>query len=258
MFVVRTMRLSALCFVAAIASTTLSSCNTYPGPAGTFEQTSSASETAAPSGAAEAAGEMAVADGSALPAGIEQKGGEYLISNDDAIEVSVYQVPDLSRTVQVDGKGNIKLPLIGNVRAAGRSVPDLEAEITKRLKDKYLQDPQVTVFLKDAVGQRVTVQGAVEKPGVYPSKGKMTLMQAIAVAGGYKDIADTSAIFIVRQTETGRMGARFDGDAIKTGEMEDPVLMGGDMIVVDQSGGLAAWKRLREASSFSFLAWFLI
>ena len=101
-----------------------------------------------------------------------QAQNEYRISPNDTIEVNVYQVPNLSRTVQVDGAGRISLPLIGAVLAAGRTVNELEGDVTRRYGARYLQSPQISVFLKESVGRQITVDGAVKKPGVYMLKGR--------------------------------------------------------------------------------------
>ena len=88
----------------------------------------------------------------------------YRIATGDILDVNVFRQPDLSRTVDVDGAGQILLPLIGAMRAAGKTVRELETEITRVLGARYLQSPQVSVAVKDAVGQRVTVEGAVKSP----------------------------------------------------------------------------------------------
>lgn len=171
----------------------------------------------------------------------------YRISSGDTIEVAVFQVPDLNRTVEVDGAGNINLPLIGATPAAGKMVRDLESDIARRLGARYLQSPQVAVTVKEAVGRRVTIDGAVRRPGVIQAQGETTLLRAIAVAGGFADIADHSGVMIFRPTEKGRTAARFDVNAIRAGQMPDPPVFGGDTIVVDESSGKLAWKQFREA-----------
>ena len=114
----------------------------------------------------------------------------YRIATGDILDVNVFRQPDLSRTVDVDGAGQILLPLIGAMPAAGKTVRELEAEITRLLGAKYLQSPQVSVALKDAVGQRVTVEGAVRGPGVRQARGQTTLLRVLAELGGFTDTAD--------------------------------------------------------------------
>jgi polysaccharide export outer membrane protein len=172
--------------------------------------------------------------------------GDYRLVPEDVLDVYVYQVSDFNRSVQIDGAGYIALPLIGSVPAAGRSVREVEAEIARRLKAKYLQDPQVAVVVKDAVGSRVTIEGAVKKPGVVSVRGDMTLLRALAQAEGFAETADQGGVLVFRNTAQGRTVARFDANAIRAGTAADPPLYGGDTIVVDESGTKTAWKQFRE------------
>lgn len=182
---------------------------------------------------------------------------DYRISKDDTLEIIVFQVADLSRTVQVDGSGQVLLPLLGQVPAAGKTVREFEADVTRRLGAKYLQNPQVWVSVKDAAGQRVIVDGAVKKPAVFQASGQTTLLWALTQAGGLTDTADTSGVMVFRVTEKGRMGARFDVSAIRSGQAADPPIYGGDTIIVDESGAKTAWKGLKDtlpvAGFFRFL-----
>lgn len=173
--------------------------------------------------------------------------GVYRVAPGDTIEVTVFQVPDLNRTLEIDGSGQINLPLLGAVPAAGKTVRELERDIAQRLGARYLQSPQVAVNLKEAVGARVTVDGAVKAPGVVQAKGEMTLLRAIAQTGGFAETADQSGVMIFRQTAQGRTAARFDVNAIRSGQAQDPPVYGGDTIVVDEHGGKLAWKQFREA-----------
>ena len=108
----------------------------------------------------------------------------YKIGPQDTIEIAVFKVPDLSRTVQVADSGTVNLPLIGDVVAAGKTAQQLERDLVKKYGGKYLQSPQVTVSVKEYNSQRVTIEGAVKKPGVYPIRGKASLLQFIATAEG--------------------------------------------------------------------------
>ena len=182
---------------------------------------------------------------------------EYRLSPDDVIDVAVYQVPDLNRSVQVDGAGRVVLPLVGMMQASGRTVREFEADLTKKLGDRFLQKPQVAVFLKESLGQRVIVEGEVKTPGLVQARGATTLMAVIASAGGFSETADFGAVFVLRQTEKGRMAGRFDAAQIRAGAAQDPQIYGGDTVIVDSSTGKMAWKGLRDAlpvaSFFKFL-----
>jgi len=174
------------------------------------------------------------------------KRAEYRLAADDIIEVSVYQVPDLNRSVQVDGSGRVLLPLVGMMQASGKTIRELEAELAKRLGERYLKSPQVAVFLKESSGQRIILEGEVKTPGLTQARGAITLMGAIAAVGGFSDTADLSSVFIIRQTEKGRTAARFDAAQIRAGTVADPQVYGGDTIVVDNSSGKMAWKYFRD------------
>lgn len=178
---------------------------------------------------------------------------DYRIGPLDMLEVSVFQVPDLSKTVQVNSGGQIALPLIGTVVAGGKTVSELESTIAAKLQASYLQSPQVSVFVKEATSQRVTVDGAVLKPGLVPLTGQTTLLQTIAISGGLDKGADPSGIVVFRNVQGKRMAAKFDLAAIRSGKAEDPIVYGGDVIVVDRSGIRTALSDLKQTIPvFSF------
>jgi polysaccharide export outer membrane protein len=179
-----------------------------------------------------------------LPA---NSGAVYRVQSGDVIEVVVYQLQDLNRVAEIDGAGNVNLALIGAVSASGRTVRQLEEEIAGRYRARYLQNPQVSVSVKDAVGLRVTVDGAVRRPGVVMARGDMTLLRVLAEAQGFSDVADQTNVVVMRNSPQGRAAARFDANAIRAGTLQDPPIYGGDTIVVDDSTAKTAWKHFREA-----------
>ena len=172
---------------------------------------------------------------------------DYRIGPMDILDIAVFQVPDLTKEVQVSQSGQITLPLIGTIAAGGKTALELQTDIATQLGAKYLQSPQVTVSVKDSLSQQVTVEGAVAKPGVFPSTGTTTLLQAIALSGGLTDSANDRAIVILRQVNGQRQAAKFDYSAILAAQAEDPVLSGGDVIVVDQSGLKTAWHSVLQS-----------
>jgi polysaccharide export outer membrane protein len=172
---------------------------------------------------------------------------DYRLAPLDTLDISVFQVPDLSQTVQISSTGEITLPLIGPVQAAGRTVAELQQDIAAKLGAKYLQSPQVTVFVKDYTSQRYTVDGSVTKPGIYPMSGQTTLIQAIAMAGGLDRVADPSGIVVFRQNGPKKTAAVFNMTQIRAGKADDPQILAGDVIVVDQSGLKAALRGVRES-----------
>lgn len=159
----------------------------------------------------------------------------YRIGPLDMLDVSVFKVPDLSKSVQVGDDGNISYPLIGDVPAAGRTTHELERDLAKRLGDKYLRSPQVTVLVREYNSQRITVEGSVKNSGVYPMKGRTSLVQGIAMAGGIDTTIGSGDVVIFRTIDGKRSVARFDLDEIKKGNAEDPDLQPGDVVVADTS-----------------------
>jgi polysaccharide biosynthesis/export protein len=182
---------------------------------------------------------------------------DYRIMSGDVLQITVFQVQDFNREAQVDAAGNIVLPLIGGVPAAGKTVREVESEVARRLRAKYLQNPQVLVTIKDAVGLRVSVQGAVKSPGVIQIRGDTTLTTVLAQAQGFTDTADKSSVLVVRNTDQGRVAAKVDAGAILAGSSPDPPIHGGDMIVVDdslvRSAGKDVLTLLSGASALRFL-----
>jgi len=166
----------------------------------------------------------------------------YKIGPQDVLEISVYRVPDLSRSVQVADTGSINLPLVGEVQAAGKTAREIEQDLAAQLGAKYLQSPQVTVFVKEYNSRRVTVEGAVKKPGVYPIRGATTLLQYISIAEGVTEASDTSSILVFRSMDGARSAARFDLDEIRAGRAQDPQIHDGDVIVVNTSAAKAAFQ----------------
>ena len=123
-------------------------------------------------------------------------------------------------------------------RAVNRGfVIDPQGEIAARYGSRFLQQPQVSVFIKEFASQRVTVEGAVKKSGIFPMASRLSLLQAIALAEGLDDTASLRNVLVFRTAGGQRMVARFDLDAIREGRAEDPILSGDDVVVVDDSAG---------------------
>lgn len=161
---------------------------------------------------------------------------EYRIGVGDKLSVRVFQVEDLSfDELVVDTSGNIQLPLIGAVRGAGQTAGEMSATIAARLAAQYLRDPQVTVTVKEAASQKITVDGAVTKPGVYEMRGSTSLLQAVAMAEGPTRVADLTKVAVFRSIDGRRSVALFDLSAIRQGRASDPEVLGDDVIVVDTS-----------------------
>lgn len=205
-------------------------------------------------GCASGGGQRANAQVGPLPApdtttasGAYQGASDYRIGAQDLLDISVFGVEELTRTVRVNSNGQISMPLIGSVMAGGKTLPELEAELAAKFREGYLQNPQVTVFIKEFTSQRITLEGAVKKPGIYPITGRTSLLQAIAMAEGVDPLADLGGVVVMRQVDGKRMAAVYDLRQVRRGEMEDPQLYGDDIIVVEQSGSKTAFRRLIES-----------
>jgi len=178
---------------------------------------------------------------------------EYRIGPLDLLTVSVFGVAELTQDVRVDSLGNITLPLIGSVRAGGRSANELQKDIATKLTAGYLQSPQVSVFIKEYTSQRVTVEGEVKKPGIVPLTGATSLLQVIASSEGLSDLANHRGVVVFRVIKGQKMAAVFDIDAIRRGAVADPQVYGDDIIVVATSGSKSALMKIIGASPMFYI-----
>ena len=162
--------------------------------------------------------------------------GAYLIGPRDLLHIKVFGVEELSAKARVNRSGFITLPLLGAIKVAGQNITEVEHSIAEHLSRDYLQDPHVAVFIEEYASQKVTVEGYVKSPGVFPMEGRTTLLQAIAMAGGVTDIADTAKILVFRNPYgQNRAVLDFNLDEIHDGKLNDPLLRGTDIVVVDSS-----------------------
>lgn len=175
-----------------------------------------------------------------LPATSTAVHSGYLIGPTDILEISVFKVPELSKSVQVADTGTINLPLLGDVQASGKTASEIEKDLTRQLGAKYLKSPQVTVYVKEHNSQRVTIEGAVKKPGVYMIKGTLSLLQLIATAEGVDRDLYSKDVTVFRTVGGNRTSEVFDIDAIREGKAFDPPLQQGDLVVVETSATKSA------------------
>lgn len=168
----------------------------------------------------------------------------YRIAPLDTITVKVFKMADLSGDYQVDLTGRISMPLIGEIPAVELTTAELDQRLTAKLGEKYLENPDVSVGVKESTRRTVTVDGSVKNAGSYQVYGPQTLMQAIAQAGGVADDANTRRIAIFRQIAGKRQAAAFDLASIRRGETPDPAVYPGDIVIVDGSRIKAAQKQI--------------
>jgi polysaccharide export outer membrane protein len=173
---------------------------------------------------------------------------DYRIGPLDKLNVTVFEVKDLTiEKIQVDAGGQILLPLIGAVSAQGKTTTELSAEIARRLGERYLRSPQVSVVVAEAVSQKVSVEGAVNKAGVFELKGRTGLLEAVARAEGTSRTANRRRVTIIRNEEGQPRAATFDLAAIQRGLAPNPELLGNDVVVVDDSRIKTFWRGFVEA-----------
>jgi polysaccharide export outer membrane protein len=185
------------------------------------------------------------------PARVDNSDQPYRIGREDVLDVAVWRDADLSRTLPVRPDGFISLPMVGEVKAEGRTPNELAEEIRKALKP-YVQEPRVTVIVREVNSSRVFITGEVAHPGAYPLRGRVSILQAIALAGGFTDFADRDAIVVLRRAQgagakgsvaegSGSGGSGSEGDYISVSyselvdepeKYEPLILRPGDTIIV--------------------------
>ncbi len=158
----------------------------------------------------------------------------YVIGANDVLAINVWKEPDISRSVPVRSDGKISLPLAGELQASGQTPRQLEQEITQRLQS-YISEPEVTVIVTDSKSQRVNILGMVARPGAYLLTSTTTVLDAIAMAGGFKDFAKQKSIYILRPAADGtqtRLPFNYK-EVIKGKNTEQNIrLQAGDAVVV--------------------------
>jgi len=173
----------------------------------------------------------------------------YRIGPYDELKIDVFGVPELSTEAQVNLQGLIPLPLLGPVKVNGLTPEEAQAEITRLLASRYLRDPRVIVYVKNSASLNVTITGAVNSQGVHPIKGRTTLTDILAQAGGVNKLGKKGQVVLYRGEDptnhTHRLAATpdvqmkayvIDYQAILDGKMRDPLVVGDDRIYVPESG----------------------
>ena len=212
-----------------------------PAPSSSTRPAASADGVFRPAGADQGDQQRSAAQNPQQPSPVYTIGKEYRVGPNDLLDIEILNLDNGKRTVRVNAAGYITLPLVGSVTVAGLTQQQAEAHIAKLYGDKYLQDPQVSVFIREFTTERITVDGAVAKPGIYPLVGQMTLLRVLALAGGFGTIAKRSQVMLFRQGENGeRQVATFDAERIQAGQDPDPPIRGDDLIVVQRDATRAA------------------
>ncbi|RDC59703.1 hypothetical protein HME9302_00895 [Alteripontixanthobacter maritimus] len=180
----------------------------------------------------------------------------YPIGANDTLAITVMGEPELSiNSVRVSQDGTFQYPLVGSVMAAGRTTEAIGNSIRDRLAARYLRDPVVTVNLLEQGSHLVTVEGAVESPGIFRFQPETTLMGAVALAKGPERSAALDQVVLFREVDGQQMAARFDLQQVRTGAMIDPVLFPGDRVMVGTNRRSVLWQDLiRTLPAFGIFA----
>ncbi|MFA7587233.1 MAG: polysaccharide biosynthesis/export family protein [Novosphingobium sp.] len=170
---------------------------------------------------------------------------QYLLRPGDIVTITVFREPDMSmENVPVSAEGMISVPLAGMIKAEGLTAAQLEEAVTLALQDRILKHPRVSVNVMKYGSHLVTVEGAVEKAGMYSFEPGTRLSGTIALASGPSRVAKLTQVAVFRQTPDGMTVAKFDYAAVRQGTMIDPVMEPGDRVVVGLSGLSQFWQDL--------------
>ncbi len=177
-----------------------------------------------------------------------QRPTSYLLRPADKISITVFREPEFSlEQVQIGVEGNVSLPMLGSIPAAGMTAKQFEQDVTRRLAAAGLKTPLVSVNIAEYASHLVTVEGAVETPGVYTFQPGARLSSAIAMAEGPKRTAKVDQVAVFRESPEGIMIAKFDYQQVRQGTMLDPVLQPGDRVVMGTDGLSVFWEDLLKA-----------
>lgn len=174
---------------------------------------------------------------------------EYVISPSDVFKLQVFGEPEISNdTLRVDQAGNIQVALIGSVKAAGMTPVQVSQEIAERLGKTYIVDPKVNLALVEPAKRHVSVEGEVNRPGVYDIDGGFTLLSALAAAGSPTQAAKLDQVIVFRTINGRRMAARFNLSDIRGGAAPDPTIMNNDVVMVGYSNARGLWQDVLKAA----------
>ncbi len=177
-----------------------------------------------------------------------QRSQTYLMRPSDQISVNVFREPDFSlENVRIGVGGNVSLPMLGSIPAAGMTAAQFEQDVARRLTAAGLRLPMVSVNVNEYASHLVTVEGAVASPGVYSFQPGARLSSAIAMGGGTNRTAKRDQVAVFRETGDGISIAKFDYTQVSQGTMLDPILEPGDRVVVGTDGLSVFWQDVLTA-----------
>jgi polysaccharide export outer membrane protein len=177
--------------------------------------------------------QSATTDQTAAATAAKAHDDNFVIGNDDVLTINVWKEPDISRSVPVRSDGKISLPLVGEVQAAGLTPLKLEKDIAAKLKN-YISEPEVTVIVQQVNSQKFNILGQVVRPGSYALANSPTVLDAIALAGGFRDFAKKKSIYVLRQGASGESRIPFNYKDVSQGKnmSQNIRLQPGDTIII--------------------------
>ncbi len=164
---------------------------------------------------------------------LKRGGSDYRIGRQDLLELKVFDLKELDQTVRVADDGSITLPLLGRLEVAGLTKGELEALIARLLEERYVRNPQVTIFVKEYQSKKVAVSGAVKKPDTYEMLGEKTLLEMISLAGGLdRDLGKEIIIFRPQEDGTQRIAVDLDKLVYEADPALNVAVRPGDIVYV--------------------------
>ena len=187
---------------------------------------------------------------SKIPTSSDDVAESYILGPNDVININVFREPDLTLgNLRLDSTGRFEMPLIGRIDANNKNIDVLSREITERYGRDFLVNPQISINIVEVNSKRLTIEGAVDRPGVYIQSGPTNLLSAIAIGGGPTDTAKLSEVAVFRVIDGENRVAAFDVKRIRSGELPNPVIYPGDIVVVGFDGFRIALKELLQSAT---------
>jgi polysaccharide biosynthesis/export protein len=156
---------------------------------------------------------------------------DYRLANGDKLRVEVYRDEQLSQTLQIRPDGKITLPLVGDVVAAGKTSAELREALAGQLGE-FVRNPEVTVIVVETVPMNVYVMGEVKSPGAMPVKGETSILQVLAMAGGFTEWAKRKDVRVLRPGPTGETTLTFNYNDAVNGRVKMLTVRPGDTVIV--------------------------
>lgn len=185
------------------------------------------------------------------------RAADYRIAFSDVLDISVYDHPEMTTTVRVDGQGSVVLPLLNQVQVQGKTISEASAHIAKLLADGYIVNPQVNIFVKNFRDQKASILGQVVKPGVYDLTTKTTLLELISQAGGLTPEAGDRAT-VKREASKDAAGKSEEKEIqlrklIDQGDAAQNLqIMDGDKVFIDKAGMFYVTGQVKKPDAYKY------